>query len=300
MSHTITLRHLRHFRVVAEELNLHRAAERLHTDQSALSRTIRELEAKLSVQLFARSPRAMRITPAGRCLVEQTHMLLASLESAVRAVREADGKSSLPLRIGLERGLVQPLLSQRLAQWRSLIPRTELEIIEIDPTGLSAGVRREEVDLAISFGVLEEDGLEQIPLWSYPMVVVVQPVHPLASCRDVTLPQLTGNPVVAYDNRWQPGLHRQTEVLFRRHGHLSEIGDHAQSLAGLITKVGVGLGVGLADEGHMSTVSRPDVACVPLRDRDAALTTFALRKSASAGSHPVLDQFIGYLAGEAA
>lgn len=298
MSHTITLRHLRHFRVVAEELNFHRASERLYTDQSALSRTIRELEAKLRVQLFARSPRAMRITPAGRCLVEQTHMLLTSLESAVRAVREADGKSSLPLRIALERGFVQPLLSQRLAQWRVLVPRTEFEIIEVDATGLAAGVRREEVDLAISFGVLEEEGVEQIPIWSYPMVVVVQAAHPLACCRDVTLPQLTGHPLVAYDSRCQPGLHRQTDVLFRRYGPRSDIGDRAQSLAGLITKVGVGLGVGLADEGHMSTVSRPDVACIPLRDRDAVLTTFALRKAASSGAHPMLDQFIGYLVGE--
>lgn len=59
----IELRHLRYLVAVAEELNFTRAAERIHIDQTPLSRAVRDLEAELGVKLFVRAPRHLALTP---------------------------------------------------------------------------------------------------------------------------------------------------------------------------------------------------------------------------------------------
>ncbi|WP_163362573.1 LysR family transcriptional regulator, partial [Escherichia coli] len=65
------LRHLRCFIAVAEELHFGRAAEKLHIDQSPLSRTIKEIEEELGAQLFTRTTRSTRLTFAGMAFLER-------------------------------------------------------------------------------------------------------------------------------------------------------------------------------------------------------------------------------------
>jgi DNA-binding transcriptional LysR family regulator len=64
-------RHLRCFLAVAEELHFARAAQRLHIEQSPLSRAIKELEEDLDAQLFVRTTRSTRLTCAGKLFLER-------------------------------------------------------------------------------------------------------------------------------------------------------------------------------------------------------------------------------------
>ncbi len=83
------LRHLRCFLAVAEELHFARAAERLHIEQSPLSRAIKELEKDLGAQLFVRTTRSTRLTRAGRMFLEHVPRVLASLQQARDSVKGA-------------------------------------------------------------------------------------------------------------------------------------------------------------------------------------------------------------------
>lgn len=77
------LRHLRCFLAVAEELHFARAAEKLHIEQSPLSRTVKELEEELGVQLFIRTSRSTRLALAGRLFLKHVPRVFTALEQAL-------------------------------------------------------------------------------------------------------------------------------------------------------------------------------------------------------------------------
>lgn len=295
MIHSITLRHVHWFRAVAREKSFRRAAEVLHTDQSGISRVIRELEERLGVELFARTQRTIRLTPAGEQLQAQSDDLLTSFEHMVRMMRETDARSGIALRIGIADGLVQPLLSQRFSAWRTAVPRTGLEISEMRASELAGALRREELDVGFSFGVVEEATITQEPAWSYPLVVMVPAGHELASQKELTMAQVIAQPLIMCDPNYKPGLHRQIDALVRSHTETPIIVDYASSLAIFITKIGSGCGIGLADAGHMLTVNRPDIVSIPLRHETASLTTYVLHKRLSGGVPLVVGQFIAHM-----
>ena len=70
------LRSLHYFTVVAEELNITRAAERLNMSQPPLSSQIKGLEEELGVQLFIRGKRRLTITDAGAQLYRRAKQIL--------------------------------------------------------------------------------------------------------------------------------------------------------------------------------------------------------------------------------
>src|SRR5688572_11917297 len=112
------LRHLRYFIAVAEELHFARAAERLHIEQSPLSRAIKELEGDLDVKLFERTTRSTRITWAGKVFLDEARHVLSAVEEARTCAKAAARGYMDQVRIGLSHSIAQLRLANLFAQCR--------------------------------------------------------------------------------------------------------------------------------------------------------------------------------------
>lgn len=120
------LRHLRCFLAVSEELHFARAAEKLHIEQSPLSRAIKELEEDLGVQLFVRTSRSTRLTRAGKLFQEHVLRIFAALEQARESMKSAANGFHGQLRIALSDGITP-----------SRLPR-DIEELQVDEHALVA------------------------------------------------------------------------------------------------------------------------------------------------------------------
>ncbi len=127
----MSLRALRHFVVVAEELHMHRAAERLHIAQPALSQQIKQLEQRLGVVLFSRANRRLTLTAAGEAFLHKTRLALEMADQAVLdAQRTARGEQGR-LHLGyVSSAMYDSKLPGLLRRLRADWPGIELSLVQ--------------------------------------------------------------------------------------------------------------------------------------------------------------------------
>ena len=98
--HSLDIRLLRYFSVVAEENNMSRAALRLFMSQPPLSRHIRQLEERLGVTLFIRHTRGLTLTEDGLRVLEIVRPLLALQDKTWAALSQIAKTGEQSLRLG--------------------------------------------------------------------------------------------------------------------------------------------------------------------------------------------------------
>ncbi|MBN9675502.1 LysR family transcriptional regulator [Salipiger bermudensis] len=141
---------LRAFIAVARERNFTRAAAGMGISQSALSHTIRQLEARLGVRLLTRTTRAVAPTEAGQRLLEGITPHFAGIDAELDALGDLRDTPAGTVRIVSSEYGVSHILWPRLAPFLKAHPDIRVEITQdnglndIVSEGYDAGVRRGE------------------------------------------------------------------------------------------------------------------------------------------------------------
>lgn len=179
----MSLRALRHFVVVAEELHMHRAAERLHIAQPALSQQIKQLEQRLGVVLFSRANRRLTLTAAGEAFLHKTRLALEMADQAVLdAQRTARGEQGR-LHLGyVSSAMYDSKLPGLLRRLRADWPGIELSLVQGDVQMLYEALLDLRLDIAIIRAPLASppDALVVRPFVREKLCLALYQQHPLA------------------------------------------------------------------------------------------------------------------------
>lgn len=141
--------------LVAEEESFSAAADRAGTAQSTISSRIKELEATLDQQLFLRTARQVRLTPAGAAALPAARTALSALESIRQVVDDVAGIRRGRVRLGIVTGAEVPPLGGVLADFAQEYPGIELVVTSESSADLEQAVADGAVDIALvvrSFG----------------------------------------------------------------------------------------------------------------------------------------------------
>ena len=164
--------HLKYFLMVAEELNITRAAERLYISQQALSNHISNMERELNVKLFTRSPK-LALTYAGDQLVQTATQILDLYSQYLNKVGDINRHYTGVLRVGISHTCGLALLPEVLPSFRSEFPMVEFSLSEGNSTQLEDELSHGRVDLIVCFQPIMLDGVETVPLTEQRLMLVV-------------------------------------------------------------------------------------------------------------------------------
>ncbi len=270
------LRHLRYFLAVAEELHFARAAERLHIEQSPLSRAIKELEEELGVVLFARTTRSTRLTRTGKLFLEHVRRVLAALEQARDSVKAAANGFHGQLRVALSDGITPSRLPSLLALCRQEEPDVELRFFEVPLSQQIKGLHDDLYDVGFAQSDDVGDGITAIPVWSDALMVAVPARHPLLAHKRIPLDELLRYPLVLCNPQVCEGHAKHIERVLRRADMEPLVAERVASCDLMMALVSAGFAIGLTGEAHIAASREPGVVARPLASRVPPLTTYLL------------------------
>ncbi len=271
------LRHLRCFLAVADELHFARAAERLHIEQSPLSRAIKELEEDLGVQLFARTTRSTRLTQAGALFLEHVPRVFTALQQARDSAIAAANGFVGQLRVALSDCIALSRLPTLLAQCRQEEPEVEIRLFEVPLAQQTRGLHEGLYDAGFAQTDEVGDGVLAEPVWHDRLMVVVPVDHPLTAHRRIPLDEVLRYPLVLCDPQVCEGHARQIARALRSVDREPLVAEQVASFDLMAAFVAARYALGLAGESQITVSREQGVVALPLAGRPPMLTTYLLR-----------------------
>ncbi|MVA99778.1 LysR family transcriptional regulator [Nitratireductor sp. CAU 1489] len=237
------LKHLSTFVAVAEELNFHRAAERLGMAQPAVSRLVQELEDRLGVKLLERTTRKVMLTETGRYLLEEAQDVLDRLDVAESTVRLLASGTKAILRIGYTTITGHSLVPKIAREFRLENPEVRLELTYLTSPVQRDRILQDEIDLGFIEGSFLSSEIESRAVARHSLVALLPPGHPLAAKDALTVADLAREALILGTNAEWPTFRRIVVDMFQNHGQVLTVGQEASSLTGILGLVTAGVGI---------------------------------------------------------
>ena len=246
---SVETRHLRCFLAVAETLHFGRAAERLHLAQPAVSRTVRQLERELGVDLLVRTTRSVALTPAGEEYADRAQILLGLLERAGTAARDAaEGRSGI-LRVGVTGAATYGYLPSLARVAAEVMPDVHLHVeTELLTPQQEEALLADRLDLAILRSPIGSAEVEHRVIRTEPLVAVLPTDHRLADQDVVEIAELADEDFVTYADSSGSVVLRTVLAACQDAGFVPSRPHQVTATSTAVALVAAGLGVSLLPE----------------------------------------------------
>lgn len=292
MQRHITLKQFRYFLAVSEAASVASAARMINIAQSAVTKSVQELEDALGVKLFERTTRGMVLTQDGHRFQASARKVIAAVAEAGQLGRGKPEALSGSLTIGVTSLVAGYYLADLFARFQRSHPSVTISVVEDAPQFLEHLLINGEVDLAImvSNALGDPQALEVEALTRSPNRVWMASGHELAGKTELTLKECAAFPQVLLE---ADRVDSVLNALWSRHGLHPPVLMRSSSLEAVRSLVGIGAGIALLPDFLYRpwTLDADHVEARSLRDATPTIDVGLVWRRGSR-SRPVVTEFI--------
>lgn len=181
----MNIRDLKYLVSVADLKSFTQAAKTCNVSQPTLSGQIKKIETMLKVQIFERDTKTVRLTSAGREIIDSARRALDEINDIYAIGKMAQDPLTGTLRIGAFPTLSPYLFPQIIPALNKRYPNLRLILFEEKTDALIRKLKSGELDAAFLALPLHESNLESATLFDDEFYIAVPEDHELAGCPQI-------------------------------------------------------------------------------------------------------------------
>lgn len=291
-SYQIELRHLMYFRTVAEELHFRKAAERLHIAQPGLSRQIKQLEASLGLRLLIRDKRSVRLTEAGKYLLEEISFVQGHLEQAFQTAKFIDQGEEGEVRIGFVGSAMHQVIPDLLKRMSQTYPSIHTRLDQLGNEEQIADILQDKLDIGFIRSQQVPEGIARMEVLKEYFALVVPRDHHLDEASFQQIGQLQGESFILFSRDYSYDYYQLVMSIFEDQGFSPRVVHRSVHPSTVFRLVENGLGVAIVPNSLQYGFSL-DIRFIPLDQISQRTVLSAIWKKEN--RNPVLPKFLGLL-----
>ncbi|WP_046468240.1 LysR family transcriptional regulator [Allosalinactinospora lopnorensis] len=257
------------------------AAERMSFTPPALSQQLAKLEREVGCVLVERGRAGVRLTAAGRVLLEHGERVLGELRDAEAAVRATAGEAPQRLSMGAFASAGKILVPSALAAFGRAHPHVRLALSDVEPPGGYGSVTSGDLDLLITHrypgtALPQVTGLHREQILVDPLLLVLPEGHPAAG----------GSPHLAdlAGEEWicgAPGISNRIalEYAAESEGVRLTVAYETRDYEVTLALIRSGVGIGLIPQTILRAAPGSDWSAVPLSGAETAREIYVVHRN---------------------
>ncbi|BEN22015.1 TPA: LysR family transcriptional regulator [Serratia marcescens] len=238
-----SLKQLRVFVAVTRHGSFSRAGEAIGLTQSAVSHSVKELEAEVGVRLLDRTTREVVLTDAGLRLANRVERLLDELQAALLDARSFGVQRSGTVRVATSQTISAHLMPQCIAAGEREYPEIRIMLRDQAQQQVLRSVRNAEVDFGIVVDPVQAVDLECEAVLHEPFLLLCRDDHPFAAQQEVRWSALNGCRLVLQD--YASGSRPLIDSALRQQGVEAQVVQEIGHPATLFPMVAEGIGISI-------------------------------------------------------